>query len=85
MCVALYVFCVYTSAMKGRPGRPRSRTPKQEHLILRLTEQEKLAFNQCADMSGLPMSAWVRERLRRASVRELEEAGLPIPFLKFGA
>jgi hypothetical protein len=44
-----------------------------------------MAFSQCSDLAGIPMSAWVRERLRRAAVRELEEAGLPIPFLKFGA
>jgi hypothetical protein len=71
--------------MKGKPGRPHSRTPKQEYLELRLLQSEKEAFKQCAELSGIPMSAWVRERLRRSAVRELEEAGLSIPFLKLGA
>jgi hypothetical protein len=36
----------------------------------------------CATLSGIPMAAWVRERLRKAAIRDLEEAGQKIPFLR---
>jgi hypothetical protein len=29
----------------------------------------------------MPLSMWVRDRLRAASRRELDGAGLPVPFL----
>jgi hypothetical protein len=54
---------------------------KTDNLQLRLHPKEKEAFEQAADLAGLPLSAWVRERLRKAAVRELEDASLPIPFL----
>jgi uncharacterized protein (DUF1778 family) len=53
-----------------------------ERLGLRLEPEEKLAFEQAAEIAGVPVSAWVRERLRRAARRELEEANRSIPFLK---
>jgi hypothetical protein len=39
------------------------------------------AFRVAADLAGLALSAWVRERLRLAARRELEEAGKSVPFL----
>jgi hypothetical protein len=42
---------------------------------------EKQAFKDAADLSGLALSAWVRERLRRAARQELEEAGQPVAFV----
>jgi hypothetical protein len=50
---------------------------------LRVTEREKEGFEQAAQLSGLSLSAWARERLRKAAVRELEDASLPIPFIEF--
>ena len=32
-------------------------------------------------MAGIPLSAWVRERLRLTAIRELEGAGQRIPFI----
>jgi hypothetical protein len=55
---------------------------KAETIQIRLTADEKQAFVVAAEMAGIPISSWVRERLRRACIRELEEAGRPIPFLK---
>jgi uncharacterized protein (DUF1778 family) len=49
---------------------------------LRLQPEEKEAFEQAAELAGVPLSAWVRERLRRAARRELDEDGKPVPFLK---
>jgi predicted HicB family RNase H-like nuclease len=63
-------------------GRPKSKKPKNELFNLRLTGEEKQAFSTCATLSGIPMAAWVRERLRKAAIRDLEEAGQKIPFLR---
>lgn len=49
---------------------------------LRVSPEEKDAFKKSADLSGLALSAWIRERLRHASVRELEGAGREIPFIE---
>lgn len=57
--------------------------PKGNVMRLRIEETEKDGFQQAAALSGLSLSAWARERLRRAAVRELEEASLPIPFIEF--
>lgn len=49
-------------------------------LQIRLTEDEKQGFQQAAQLAGLPLSAWTRERLRLAAIRELESAGRKVPF-----
>lgn len=54
---------------------------KSESFLIRLKPEEKEAFKQSAKLSGLTLSSWVRERLRRAAVKELEEAAVPIAFL----
>lgn len=55
---------------------------KDRVLQIRLTEEEKAGFDAAADLAGIPLSAWVRERLRLACIRDLESAGLKIPFIK---
>ncbi len=55
---------------------------KQKVLQIRLTDAEKQAFSESAELAGIPLSSWVRERLRLASIRELENAGRKIPFVK---
>jgi uncharacterized protein (DUF1778 family) len=55
---------------------------REQVLQIRLTEEENQAFKDAADIAGIPISVWVRERLRRAATRELEEAARPIAFLK---
>jgi uncharacterized protein (DUF1778 family) len=54
---------------------------KTELLKVRLTSSEREGFQQAADLTGQTLSAWARERLRRAAIRELEEASKPIPFI----
>lgn len=66
---------------RGRPPK-RSEDLKQEYLDVRLDAAEKQAFWDAANIAGVPLSAWVRERLRTAARRELIEAGKPIAFLK---
>lgn len=48
----------------------------------RIDEDEKRAFEEVANLAGISLSAWMRERLRRAAIRELEEASRPIPFIR---
>lgn len=77
------VFCRYTSAMTKQRGRPQKEPArsKGDYLDVRLEPAEKQAFKEAADLAGLALSAWVRERLRRAARDELGGAGQPIAFL----
>jgi len=49
--------------------------------LVRAQPTEKLAFKEAADLAGISLSSWVRERLRLAAIRELENAGRPVPFI----
>ena len=55
---------------------------KAELVKLRVTELEKRGFEDAAAFAGLNLSAWARERLRRSARLELDDAGLPVPFLQ---
>jgi len=55
---------------------------KSDVARLRLSPDEKEAFQEAASMSGLSLSAWIRARLRQAAIRELENAGRPVPFIR---
>jgi hypothetical protein len=64
----------------GRP-RKRSEDAKSQSVLLRLGPQEKKGFTDAANIAEVPLAVWMRERLRRAAIRDLEEAGRSIPFL----
>lgn len=55
---------------------------RTEVIRFRLQPEERQAFQEAADLAGVPLSAWIRERLRRAARRELEESGRQIAFLQ---
>lgn len=55
---------------------------KTVRIEVRATDDEKSAFQDAADLAGVPLSAWVRERLRKAARTELEAAGRKIAFLQ---
>jgi antitoxin component of RelBE/YafQ-DinJ toxin-antitoxin module len=55
---------------------------KQEYLQVRIDADEKKAFADAAELAGIPVSAWVRERLRQCATRELEAASQTVAFLK---
>lgn len=55
---------------------------KARVLQIRLTEDEKNGFEIAAVIAGIPLSSWVRERLRLACIRDLESAGQKVPFVK---
>ncbi len=65
---------------RGRPRKDAAQS-KGEYLDVRLEPSEKEAFKRAAELSGLALSAWVRERLRRAARAELQDAGESVPFL----
>jgi hypothetical protein len=54
---------------------------KTTTIQIRLQPEEKEAFEKASELSGIALSAWVRERLRSAAIRELEGAGMAIPFV----
>ncbi len=58
------------------------RMPKGQTIQIRLTDAEKQGFQSAADLAGIPLSSWVRERLRFAAIRDLESAGAQIPFVE---
>ncbi len=66
--------------MKKR-GRPRKPNVREEYLEVRLDSREKQAFKEAADLAGVALSAWVRERLRLMARKELEEIGRSVAFL----
>ncbi|MCX5634393.1 MAG: hypothetical protein NTW55_00930 [Planctomycetota bacterium] len=55
----------------------KDRSTKTESFDIRLSAKEKQGFREAADIAGLPLSAWVRERLRCIAARELQDAGKP--------
>lgn len=66
----------------AKRGRPKTKNPLAEYIELRVSESEKQAFRDAAERSGIPLATWARERLRRIATRELENAELPVAFLK---
>jgi uncharacterized protein (DUF1778 family) len=55
---------------------------KTEILQIRITQSEKQAFEMAAALAGISLSSWTRERLRMNAIRELEGAGMQIPFVE---
>lgn len=47
----------------------------------RTTASERQAFQDAADLAGIGLSTWIRERLRQTAIKELEDAGRPIAFI----
>src|SRR5262245_57764724 len=64
-------------------GRPIGSTAKAKGALMqfRADSLEKQAFYEAAALSGLTVSAWIRERLRRICQGELQAARRPVPFL----
>jgi uncharacterized protein (DUF1778 family) len=69
--------------MAKKMGRPKKSPDavKADYIEVRCEESEKQAFRAAAEASGLPLSGWIRERLRRAARKELQDMGMPVAFL----
>jgi hypothetical protein len=55
---------------------------REIQIAIRVTDLEKQGFERAAELAGIGLSAWARERLRGAAIRELQEAGEKIVFVK---
>ena len=66
-----------------RRGRPPKGSDKVKgfRLDMRVDANEKESFRLAAELAGLDMSAWIRERLRQNARKELESAGQRVRFL----
>jgi hypothetical protein len=73
----------YSAAMKKKMGRPKKQPDalKADYIEVRCEEAEKQAFRAAAEAAGLPLSGWIRERLRRSARKELEDMSMPVAFL----
>ena len=72
---------VKTIKRRGRPLQDPGRA-KDQAVLLRMEIKEKQGFREAADIAGITLSAWIRERLRTAAKQELEREGREVPFLK---
>lgn len=45
-----------------------------ERIELRLTEEERIDYQKCAERSGLSLAQWMRDRLAHAARREAKDA-----------
>jgi hypothetical protein len=43
--------------------------------------REKRGFTEAAELAGIPLAVWMRERLRQVAKDELEKSGREVPFL----
>jgi len=55
---------------------------RTSRLIVRLTEDEEIAFQDAAKVAGISVSAWSRQHLRLAAIQELSRVGRRAVFLK---
>jgi len=52
-------------------ARPKSESPKDARVDLRIEPAEKELFQRAAELDGRPLSSWIRNRLVRAAKAEL--------------
>ena len=64
----------------GRPKKPEGES-KTQFLQVRLLELERDGFAEAARLAGIPLSSWVRERLRVIARKELKEYGKKAKFI----
>lgn len=78
-----YTMPSMTTPRKTGRGRPRkgSGAAKSMSVLLRLDPGEKQGFGDAAEVAGVPLAVWMRERLRRVAKTELESAGRNVAFL----
>lgn len=57
----------------GRPPKPPEER-LDERLDLRAATDEKADFERCANIAGMKLSDWIRDRLKAAAQRELRRA-----------
>jgi len=54
---------------------------KDNQILIKLSEPEKVGFKRAAELTGVGFSAWARQVLRTAAIKELQNAGEKVIFL----
>lgn len=54
---------------------------KDTQILIKLSETERESFRRAADIAGIGLSAWARQKLRSAAIKELQEVGETATFL----
>jgi hypothetical protein len=69
--------------MTKKRGRPQNSTGKAKIKLMqvRLSPAEKQGFTEAAELVGQKLSVWVRDQLRQAAAKKLQEFGRSVPFL----
>lgn len=55
---------------------------KDTQILIKLSESERDGFKRAAEIAGVGLSAWARQKLRSAAIKDLQEIGEKIPFLE---
>ena len=74
-----------TKRKTAKQGRPKIDKEKARGTLMqvRLTDAEKKAFADAAELNGQSVSVWARSALRRVAQEVLEKSGRPVAFLPF--
>jgi hypothetical protein len=67
---------------KDRHDSTGSSVIRSQNILVRVNDAEKEGFRAAADLAGIPLSAWIRERLRKAAISELATANKQVAFLE---
>ena len=54
---------------------PVKKRQRKAHLRVRISDEERHAFEEAACLLGVDLSTWTRIELRRAAIKGLREAG----------
>lgn len=55
---------------------------KDSQVMIKVSESEREGFRRAADIAGIGLSAWARQKLRAAAIKDLQELGEKVPFLE---
>lgn len=55
---------------------------KDNQILIKVSETEKEGFKRAAEIVGIGLSAWARQKLRSAAIKDLQEVGEVIKFLE---
>ena len=55
---------------------------KDTQILIKVSETEKEGFKKASEIAGIGLSAWARQKLRSAAIKDLQEVGEKIPFLE---
>ncbi len=69
------IFPAYSNGM----ARPKAEKTQSAALRIRLFPEQEEMIRQAAELAGISISAWIRERLTRAARREISRAARYAP------